>query len=67
MPIRGNAGTRLSQVTDGELDGVVLACAGLARIGRTGAVTQVFEIDEEYARLPARERWPSSAGPESPS
>ena len=46
VPIRGNAGTRLSQVTDGELDGVVLACAGLARIGRTGAVTQVFEIDE---------------------
>jgi hydroxymethylbilane synthase len=46
VPIRGNAGTRLSQVTDGELDGVVLACAGLARIGHAGAVTQVFEPDE---------------------
>jgi hydroxymethylbilane synthase len=46
VPIRGNAGTRLRQVTDGELDGVVLACAGLARIGHTGAITQVFEIDE---------------------
>jgi hydroxymethylbilane synthase len=46
VPIRGNAGTRLRQVTDGELDGVVLACAGLARIGYTGAVTQVFELDE---------------------
>ncbi len=45
-PIRGNAGTRLRQVTDGELDGVVLACAGLARIGCTGAITQVFELDE---------------------
>jgi hydroxymethylbilane synthase len=46
VPIRGNAGTRLRHVTDGELDGVVLACAGLARIGCTGAVTQVFEPDE---------------------
>jgi hydroxymethylbilane synthase len=46
VPIRGNAGTRLSQVTDGELDGVVLACAGLARIGHAGAITQVFEPDE---------------------
>jgi hydroxymethylbilane synthase len=46
VPIRGNAGTRLSQVVDGELEGVVLACAGLARIGHTGAVTQVFELDE---------------------
>ena len=46
VPIRGNAGTRLGQVTDGRLDGVVLACAGLARIGYTGAITQVFELDE---------------------
>ena len=46
VPIRGNAGTRLRHVSDGELDGVVLACAGLARIGGTGAVTQVFEPDE---------------------
>jgi len=45
-PIRGNAGTRLRQVTDGELDGVVLACAGLARIGCASAITQVFELDE---------------------
>jgi hydroxymethylbilane synthase len=46
VPIRGNAGTRLSHVTAGELDGVVLACAGLARIGHAGAITQVFEPDE---------------------
>jgi hydroxymethylbilane synthase len=46
VPIRGNAGTRMGQVTDGQLDGVVLACAGLARIGGTGAITQVFELDE---------------------
>jgi len=46
VPIRGNAGTRLGKVSDGELDAVVLACAGLARIGQAGAVTQVFEPDE---------------------
>ena len=46
VPIRGNAGTRLGKVTDGELDAVVLAYAGLARIGRLDAVTQVFEPDE---------------------
>ena len=46
VPIRGNAGTRLEKVGQGELDGVVLAYAGLARIGCLGAVTQVFEPDE---------------------
>jgi hydroxymethylbilane synthase len=46
VPIRGNAGTRLGKVAEGELDAVVLAYAGLARIGRVQAVTQVFEPDE---------------------
>jgi hydroxymethylbilane synthase len=46
VPIRGNAGTRLRQVTDGELEGVILAAAGLARIGYTAAISQVFELDE---------------------
>jgi len=46
VPVRGNAGTRLGQVGEGGLDGVVLAYAGLARIGSLGAVTQVFEPDE---------------------
>ena len=46
VPVRGNAGTRLSRVTSGEVDAVVLAYAGLARIGRLDAVTQVFEPDE---------------------
>ena len=42
------------QVTDGELDGVVLACAGLARIGYAGAITQVFELDEMLPARPGR-------------
>ena len=46
VPIRGNAGTRLRRVETGEVDAVVLAYAGLARIGRLDAVTQVFDPDE---------------------
>jgi hydroxymethylbilane synthase len=46
VPIRGNANTRLAKVDAGELDAVVLAYAGLARIGHVDAVTQVFEPEE---------------------
>ena len=45
VPIRGNAGTRLAKVRDGELDAVVLAYAGLARIGHTDLVSEIFEPD----------------------
>ncbi|HEY4464815.1 MAG TPA: hydroxymethylbilane synthase [Streptosporangiaceae bacterium] len=46
VPIRGNAGTRLGKVGAGDLDAVVLAYAGLARIGRTDAVSQLFEPED---------------------
>lgn len=46
VPVRGNAGTRLAKVESGDLEAVVLGYAGLARIGRLDAVTQVFEPDE---------------------
>jgi hydroxymethylbilane synthase len=46
VPVRGNAGTRLGKVESGELDAVLLAYAGLARIGRLEVVTQVFEPEE---------------------
>ena len=45
VPIRGNAGTRLAKVREGEFDAVVLAYAGLARIGRTNLVSEIFEPD----------------------
>ncbi|MQA94268.1 MAG: hydroxymethylbilane synthase [Streptosporangiales bacterium] len=50
VPIRGNADTRLGKVHAGELDAVVLAYAGLARIGRLDEVTEAFDTD---ALLPA--------------
>jgi hydroxymethylbilane synthase len=46
VPVRGNAETRLGKVESGEVDAVVLAYAGLARIGRLDVVTEVFEPDE---------------------
>jgi hydroxymethylbilane synthase len=46
VPVRGNADTRLRLIAGGEVDAVVLAYAGLARIGRLDAVSQIFEPDE---------------------
>lgn len=43
VPIRGNIDTRMRKVTDGELDAVVLARAGLARIGRDGEITETLD------------------------
>ncbi|WP_156224645.1 hydroxymethylbilane synthase [Pseudactinotalea suaedae] len=43
VDIRGNVDTRLAMVTEGDLDGVVLAAAGLARIGREELTAEVFE------------------------
>ena len=43
VPIRGNVDTRMGKVTSGELDAVVLARAGLARLGRMSAVTEVLD------------------------
>ncbi|MET9250793.1 hydroxymethylbilane synthase [Nonomuraea sp. NPDC003709] len=46
VPIRGNADTRIGKVTSGELDAVVLASAGLTRIGRDAEIAQIFEVEE---------------------
>jgi hydroxymethylbilane synthase len=43
VPIRGNADTRLRKVTEGGFAAVVLAYAGLARIGRLDAVAEVLD------------------------
>jgi hydroxymethylbilane synthase len=43
VPVRGNVDTRLAKVGSGELDAVVLARAGLARLDRLDAVTEVLD------------------------
>ncbi|AZQ72296.1 hydroxymethylbilane synthase [Streptomyces luteoverticillatus] len=45
VPIRGNIDTRVGFVTNGDLDAVVLAAAGLNRIGRIGEATQFLSPD----------------------
>jgi hydroxymethylbilane synthase len=43
VDVRGNVDTRLRLVEDGAVDAVVLARAGLARLGRLEAVTEVID------------------------
>ncbi|NHC14884.1 hydroxymethylbilane synthase [Motilibacter sp. E257] len=43
VPIRGNVDTRLRLVTDAQVDAVVLARAGLSRLGRLDAVTETLD------------------------
>ncbi|NWF25909.1 hydroxymethylbilane synthase [Streptomyces sp. PKU-EA00015] len=45
VPIRGNVDTRIGYVRSGELDAVVLAAAGLHRIGRIDEVTDFLSVD----------------------
>jgi hydroxymethylbilane synthase len=43
VPIRGNVDTRVGRVLAGDLDAVVLARAGLARLGRLDVVTETLD------------------------
>ena len=43
QPLRGNVDTRLRKVTEGHLDAVVLAAAGLRRLGRAAEITEVLD------------------------
>ena len=43
VPIRGNVGTRLRKLAGGEVDALVLAMAGLSRLGLLGEVTTPLE------------------------
>jgi len=43
VPIRGNVDTRLAKVAAGEIDAVILARAGLARLGRLDEITETID------------------------
>jgi hydroxymethylbilane synthase len=42
-PLRGNLDTRLNRVSSGDLDGILVARAGLARLGRLSDVTETLD------------------------
>jgi hydroxymethylbilane synthase len=46
VEIRGNVDSRIAKVHDGELDAVVLARAGIARLGRLDEITETFDPTE---------------------
>ncbi|MFE5670236.1 hydroxymethylbilane synthase [Agromyces sp. NPDC056523] len=52
VDLRGNIDTRLGFVEQGELDAVLLASAGLGRLGRADAATERFPLAE----------WPTAPG-----
>ena len=43
--IRGNVETRLRKLDEGRYDAIVLACAGLARLGLTGRIAEALPVD----------------------
>ena len=42
-PLRGNVNTRLAKLDDGEFDAIMLACAGLERLGMGDRISQVLD------------------------
>ncbi len=48
--LRGNVNTRIARLDEGQYDAIVLACAGLERLGLDGRITEVLEAP---AWLPA--------------
>ena len=46
LPLRGNVDTRLKRLADGDFDAIILAMAGLRRLGRAD-VANLTELDEQ--------------------
>ena len=46
IPVRGNINTRLKRLDDGEFYGIVLAAAGLKRLGLQNRISKIFDVEE---------------------
>ena len=45
-PLRGNVNTRLKKLEDGQYDAIILACAGLERLGLEAHISEIFSPDQ---------------------
>ena len=45
-PLRGNVNTRLAKLDNGDYDAIILAAAGLERLGLDDRISQVFQPDQ---------------------
>ena len=45
-PLRGNVNTRLRKLANGDYDAIILASAGLERLGLDGHITEQFSVDD---------------------
>ena len=57
VPLRGNVDTRLRKLDAGEADAIVLAAAGLVRLGLVSADRRSCSIRPSSCPRPARARW----------
>ena len=64
--IRGNVDTRLRKLREGQYDAIVLACAGLNRLGVRATYTVPFAVDAVTPAV-AQGRWASRPGPATAS
>ena len=46
VPVRGNVNTRLKKLDEGQFEGMLLAAAGLIRLGLENRISDTFEIEE---------------------
>jgi hydroxymethylbilane synthase len=46
VPLRGNVETRISKVSNGQIDAAIVACAALERLGLTEKISAVLSLNE---------------------
>ena len=67
LPLRGNVNTRLRKLDEGRYDAIILAAAGLKRLGFGDADRVAARSGGEPAGGRARARWRSNAAPIAPT
>ncbi len=64
--LRGNVDTRLRRLAEGDFDAILLAAAGLNRLGRADVIRERLPLDQNSCPPPARGPWPCRPGPARP-